>query len=127
MIAFKNELTGEMKQVKIGFSWVLLLLGFFGMLIAIPLFMRKLIGWGIAMLLGWLGVGVLSIIEPVISAILGLIMFGLWIYLAICGNKLTAYNYIKLGYKVAETDPTRIELVKRAWGLPDSAFITKEK
>lgn len=47
MITFKNELTGEMKQVKIGFSWILFFFpGFFG----IPLFMRKLTGWGIVML-----------------------------------------------------------------------------
>lgn len=51
----------------------------------------------------------------------------LGIYLGICGNKLTALKYIKLGYKVAETDPVRIEMAKRAWGLPDNAFITKEK
>lgn len=113
MIVFKNELTGEMKQVKVGFSWVLLLLAdFFG----IPLFMRKLTGWGVIMLLFCL-TGAVIWLFPV--------CIGLSVYLAVCGNKITALNYIRLGYKVAEIDPVRIELAKREWGLPDNAFITK--
>jgi hypothetical protein len=46
-VAFQNPTTGEIKSVKVGWSWLLLFLsGVFG----IPLFMRKLTMWGFVFL-----------------------------------------------------------------------------
>ncbi|MFZ3033752.1 MAG: hypothetical protein WA138_07055, partial [Parvibaculum sp.] len=47
---FKNSKTGELKQVKIGWSWTLF---FFSSLFGLPLFLRRLYVWGAVELILW--------------------------------------------------------------------------
>lgn len=51
-------------------------------------------------------------------------MFGLNIFLGIKGNKMTALNYIKLGYKITNKEDYKINMAKESWNLPDTAFET---
>lgn len=49
-------------------------------------------------------------------------IFGLNIFLGIKGNKMTALNYIKLGYKITDKEDYKINMIKESWNLPDTAF-----
>ena len=50
-VAMTNPKTGEVKEVKVGWSWILFLFsGFFGL----PLFLRKLHVWGGIFLILWI-------------------------------------------------------------------------
>ena len=50
-VAMTNPKTGEVREVKVGWSWILFLFsGFFGL----PLFLRKLHVWGGIFLIIWL-------------------------------------------------------------------------
>lgn len=129
-ITFKNSITGETATIKVGFSWILFLFSsFFG----IPLFLRKLYFLGVIMLI----LEAANIILVVFSEsyysnyyselvflmyVLQFGMFGLNIFLGIKGNKMTALNYIKLGYKITNKEDYKINIVKESWNLPDTAF-----
>lgn len=118
MIEFKNPKTGEIKTVKVGFSWTLLLFsGFFG----IPLFLRKLNTWG-GISLGLCFINILlsaSNSHAAAAASIGpnLVSLGLSIWMGIKGNELTAKNYIESGWELRnrESDSTRYALGR--WGL----------
>lgn len=45
-VRLRNERTGELKEVKVGFSWTLLI---FSNIFGIPLFMRRLTDWAVPM------------------------------------------------------------------------------
>ena len=129
-ITFTNSITGETATVKAGFSWILF---FFSSFFGIPLFLRKLYLFGVIMLI----LETTNIILVVFSEsyysyyyselvflmyLLQFGMFGLNIFLGIRGNKITALNYIKLGYKITNKEDYKINLVKESWNLPDTAF-----
>lgn len=129
-ITFTNSITGETATVKVGFSWILF---FFSSFFGIPLFLRKLYLFGVIMLI----LETTNIILVVFSEsyysyyyselvflmyLLQFGMFGLNIFLGIRGNKITALNYIKLGYKITNKEYYKINLVKESWNLPDTAF-----
>ncbi|MDY5049898.1 MAG: hypothetical protein SPF17_00590 [Candidatus Mucispirillum faecigallinarum] len=129
-ITFTNSITGETATVKVGFSWILF---FFSSFFGIPLFLRKLYLFGVIMLI----LETTNIILVVFSEsyysyyyselvflmyLLQFGMFGLNIFLGIRGNKITALNYIKLGYKITNKEDYKINLVKESWNLPDTAF-----
>ena len=126
-ITFKNSITGETATVKAGFSWILF---FFSSFFGIPLFLRKLYLFGVIMLI----LETTNIILVVFSEsyyyfelvflmyVLQFGMFGLNIFLGIKGNKMTALNYIKLGYKITNKEDYKINMVKESWNLPDTAF-----
>ena len=50
-VAFKNPRTGELRKVKVGWSWTLFL---FSGVLGIPLFLRKLNIWGFVFLALWI-------------------------------------------------------------------------
>tara|TARA_R110002124_G_scaffold101311_1_gene248801 strand:+ start:194 stop:550 length:357 start_codon:yes stop_codon:yes gene_type:complete len=113
-VMFSSPYTGERKQVKVGFSWTLLLFASFW---GIPLFLRKLHQWGILML----AVSMVSLLTggriflddglPLAVAIIVL-----HIYLGFEGNELTAKNYSKLGWKMSG-DTDAVKFAKQRWGI----------
>jgi hypothetical protein len=108
--SFKNTKTGELRQVKVGFSWTLL---FFSGFLGLPLFLRRLNMWGGI----FLGLWVLNLVVPTVaSSPSNLIVFEiamflacliLQVYLGFQGNDLTAKNYLEMGWEsiAANADP----------------------
>ena len=119
-VAFKNPKTGEVKEVKCGFSWILLL---FSSIFWLPLFMRRLYIWGAifaAIVIG--NIIALSAARDQDAAVganllFGLISIGLSIYLAIKGNEMTAKNYLENGWAFVEPDSEITKIVKQRWGI----------
>jgi hypothetical protein len=118
-VAFRNPRTGEIKQVKVGWSWVLFLFsGVFGL----PLFLRRLYVWGGIFLVLWL----VNLIAPslmyeedanVTIAIFGVVFLSLQIWLGIKGNEMTAKNYLDNGWVFAEPDSDITRNAKLRWGV----------
>lgn len=118
-VAMKNPKTGEIKEVKVGWSWTLFLFsGFFGL----PLFLRKLHVWGGVFLALWainmIVPRILPSDEGAFFAIgLFFICFGLQIFLAIKGNEMTAKNYLENGWTFVEPDSELTKMGKMRWGI----------
>ena len=119
-VAMTNPKTGEVKEVKVGWSWILFLFsGFFGL----PLFLRKLHVWGGIFLVLWS----LYIIFPSmmqneeealsLMILLNLVFLGLQIWLGIKGNEMTAKNYLELGWNFINPDSDEVKFAKGKWGI----------
>ena len=103
-VTIKHAASGELKEIKIGWSWILFLFsGFFG----IPLFMRQLTLWGGV----FVGLGVfqllLSGIDAAFAGLISFLLLGLSIYMGISGNEMTAKNYLQNGWEFADHDSAR--------------------
>jgi len=114
-VTFKNPKTGELKQVKIGWSWILFL---WSPILGLPLFSRKLNGLGFL----FLGLFAMNFICSVIGLlqvpiILFFVFLGLEIWLGIKGNEITAKNYLERGWVFSEPDSDVVRLAKGKWGL----------
>lgn len=120
-VKMSNPSTGESKTIDIGFSWTLL---FFSGVMGIPLFLRKLHVWGTVMLIIW---AVVNLLLPFSMSVLILpIWMGLTIYLGAVGNKLTAINYLKLGW-VFDDSERNIKYAKMVWQIHSSADFDGER
>lgn len=126
VVTFLNEKTGEVRDVKIGRSFTLL---FFSTFFGIPLFLRKLNVQGVVILAVCLAWFPLSYSLPLskndhelIKTLIGLLGIITSIYFYISGNKLTALNYIRLGYKI-RADKFAKDKAMREWWIPETAFI----
>lgn len=116
-VQFKNPKTGELKTVKVGWSWVLFL---FSSFIGIPLFWRGLYIWGGIMAGIWVlnfifttPVAILS--DPTAFIILILIQIGLSIFFGIKGNEMTAKNYLEKGWELVNLDSDIVKMAKEKW------------
>ena len=117
-----NPRTGELKAIKVGFSWTLFLFaGFFG----IPLMLRKLYGWAALFL-------AISLLSPFAMDLANAetdhevfiaftLTFGFQLaallIIAIKGNELTAKRLIDKGWTFANPDSLETQLAKRKWGF----------
>ena len=118
-VAMKNPSTGELQEVKVGWSWTLFL---FAGLFGLPLFLRKLHIWGgiylvlwaLLMLVTYLGTGDIAIIG---SSILNIIFLCLNVFLAIKGNEMTAKNYLEHGWIFTDPDSDAVRMAKGKWGI----------
>ena len=119
-VTMKNAKTGELRDIKVGWSWVLFLFsGFFGL----PLFLRKLNVWGAVFLTLW----VTNFIAPAVTRdqdrALGvqLLMFltflGLEIWIGIKGNEMTAKNYLENSWVFVNPDDEVTKMAKAKWGI----------
>ena len=124
-VVMKNPKTGELKEVKVGWSWTLLFFsGFFGL----PLFLRRLPIWGSVCLILMLLVIVFSYIAEtrgaeIAAAIYVLsyfVLLGIIIFLAIKGNELTANNYIEQGWVFVDPESETVKMAKGKWGISDT-------
>ena len=107
-VTMKNPKTGELKEVKIGWSWTLFLFsGFFGLHV-----------WGGIFLALWvLNLALINVDVAAAHIILSLAFLGLEIFVGIKGNELTAKNYLELGWEFTEPDSDVVKMAKGKWGL----------
>src|SRR6266478_3631779 len=101
----ENRDTGQIKAMKIGFSWTLLLFAcFFGL----PLFLRRLYGWGVV----FLAILAVNFFVPsminvpadraVVQVFISLIALCMVLFIAIKGNEITAKHYLENGWTFVE-------------------------
>jgi hypothetical protein len=118
LIPMKNPKTGEVKEVKVGWSWILFLFsGFFGL----PLFLRKLTMWGGI----FLAVCIVSLVASAgssdgaqtLSGLMALVSFGLAIFMGVKGNEMTAKNYLEQGWSFVEPESELTRIAKVKWGI----------
>lgn len=117
-VSLKNSATGEIKEIKIGWSWPLFCLTWF---FGLPLFLRRL--WVPAMGNAIIAVFVFyswmfsfGLIDPRLMLAQVLVIVSAF-YWAIRGNKLTAKNYLKKGWVFAEPESESARQAKQAWKL----------
>lgn len=119
-VKLRNKNTGEVKDLKVGWSWTCFLFSsFFGL----PLFIRKLYVWGAIML----GLSVLNTISgslasemPAIAVInysVGMGLFVLAIFLGRKANELTAKNMLENGWEFADEEDPATRLARKEWLL----------
>jgi hypothetical protein len=118
-INLRNKTTGETKEVKVGFSWILFL---FAGCLGIPLFLRRLHVWGAVFLALWI-VDVLVVVMAspeqgsAIVFSINLIFCGLQIWLGIKGNEMTAKNLLENGWEFTESGSDAVRFARLKWGL----------
>ena len=113
-VAMKNPKTGEIKEVKVGWSWTLF---FFSGFLGFPLFLRRLYMWGSVFLVLWVVNLVFTMISPEMFLVLQLVIIGLIIWIAIKGNEMTAKNYLENGWTFTAPDSDVVKYAKGKWGI----------
>lgn len=120
VVSMKNPKIGEIKEVKVGFSWILFL---FSVFFGLPLFLRKLYIWGGVFLALWVVHIMLGIIgqesetAAIFYVLLQFIFIGLMIFMGIKGNELTAKNYLEQGWEFVDNDSEVVQQAKRKWNI----------
>jgi hypothetical protein len=111
-VQFTNPRTGQVKSVKLGWSWSLF---FSASFIGLPLFLQGLSIWGAVMASLW----VLGFVIPNNSGIfiLSVIGIGLSIVLGLKGNEMIAKNYLKYGWRFTNPENEIVKVAKRQWGI----------
>ena len=122
-VKLKNERTGEIKDLKVGWSWTLFLFSWF---LGLPLFLRKLPIWGAAMLVLCIFYWVLDALRPgsdqitqiaILYFFISFVIFGLSIFFGIKGNELTAKNLLENGWKFAAEEDQSTSFARTKWSL----------
>jgi len=112
-VAFRNQTTGEVRLVKVGWSWTLFL---FGPILGIPFFMRKFYPAAVLMI-AW---DIVCIVVPdssVTDTLLRGTGIGIAMLLGMRGNQETAKYYLKHGWELAEPESTVALDAIEKWAL----------
>jgi hypothetical protein len=99
-VLLENRATGETRRVKQGFAWTLFL---FAGVLGVPLFARRLYGWGGAVLGLWaFDLGAVRFTagaaRVAIEALIFCVFLGLQLWLGLRGNALTTQAYLHRGW-----------------------------
>ena len=120
-IAMKNSKTGEIKEIKVGWSWTLFL---FSPLFGLPLFLRKLNVWGAIFLALWIAHFIVNAMvakdsdtATAMLVFLSLAVLGLEIFVGVKGNEMTAKNYLENGWVFVEPESDLTKMAKMKWGI----------
>jgi hypothetical protein len=117
-VAFRNPRTGQIKEVKVGWSWTLF---FFAGVMGIPLFLRKLNAWGFLFLALWTVNALCQTLvsDPIAKSaallVYGIILLALKIWIAKHGNQLTAENYLDCGWEFVDPQSEPTKYAKAKW------------
>lgn len=128
-VGFRHPVTGQVRMVKIGWSWTMF---FFSTFWGIIWFIRGLMdfGWTIVAI-NVIGVSMFSIeIAAALQKnfalvtftalggwVLGLGQFGFGIWAGIKGNEVTAKRYLKKGYELIDPNNDIVKYAKMKWGM----------
>jgi hypothetical protein len=118
-VTMKNPKTGEIKEIKVGWSWTLFL---FSGLFGLPLFLKKLNLWGSIFFVMW----IINLIVPSIVSgdegeiVKGCILFifiGLQVFVGVKGNEMIAKNYLEKDWTFVDPDSELTKMAKMKWGI----------
>ena len=117
-VGMRNPKTGEIKEVKVGWSWTIF---FFSGILGIPLFLRGLHMWGAV----FLAIGTINVVVPTPTdeaqalavVINALIFLGLQVFMSIKGNELTAKNYLEKDWTFVDPESENTKQAKQRWGI----------
>lgn len=112
-VNFRHKETGEVKSVKVGWSWTLF---FFGAVLGIPFFMRKATTLGF-MMVGW---NCFCLILTAMGTGDELVRFGgvgLSVALGMFGNQKTAEYYLQHGWALEDPNGEMAQLATEKWKL----------
>ena len=120
-VSLQNPLSGEIKFIKVGFSWTLF---FFSTVLGIPLFARKLYLWGFTML----AINVASLVFPffmttnvaIANRLIFIIgQFAISIMLGIKGNEMTAKRWMAMGWRFTDPQSETSRYARMQWKIYD--------
>lgn len=123
-IGFKNPQSAEMRQVKVGFSWVLF---FFSGFIGLPLFFRGLFTWGAIYAGFWVLLMITNLASGssdsaaglyLVMSLVGLLMS---IFMGVKGNEITAKSLLARGWRVMDADSELTRMGLARWGIADAS------
>lgn len=113
-VSFTRQQTGEVKTVKVGWSWTCF---FFSGLFGIPLFMRGLPDWGGVMV----GTALLQLLAPQPwSSLFWVVSACLSIFLGIRANEMTAKHYLRQGWVFADPESAVTRMATAKWRFAES-------
>jgi hypothetical protein len=121
-VGFKNPESGEIRQVKVGVSWVLL---FFSTFIGLPLFYRGLVTWGVI----YAGVWALVIFPRIFFnssefyLLTSLVALPMHIFMGVMGNEITAKSLLARGWRVVGADGEFTRMGLARWGITNVSGI----
>lgn len=117
-VRLRNDGSGELMQVKVGFSWTLL---FLSPIFGIPLFARKLYRWARAQFMlcasqfpEWFIDTERAHLLAFFASIFAILSA---IYLGFKGNELTVKNLLDKGWTLLDEDDEVTQFAKRKWSL----------
>lgn len=118
-VAFRNEATGQVKFMKVGWSWTAFLFsGFLG----IPLILRGLYAWAAVEIVLWETDVFLDVLPESEAAgmriMLAATIIGLAIFFGIKANELGGKHHLENGWRFVEPASPEAELAREKWGLP---------
>lgn len=118
IVRLTNDRTGDVKRVRAGFDWVLFLFsGFFG----IPLFLRGLNKYGLAML----GLALVILFvnfdeDPALDRFFGFLnalSIGAAFAFGFHGGKMTAQHLLENGWSLTDPDDPEATAAMQKWSL----------
>jgi hypothetical protein len=113
-VSLRNKATGEIKRLKIGWSWTCF---FWSGFLGIPLFLRGLNVWGAVMLALW-GIGLFLPGQISLTLVLAMIGIGFAIFFGGKANAMAGKQYLERGWEFTSPVALSTEKARRAWGLP---------
>ena len=120
-VAMLNPRTGELKRIKVGWSWILF---FFSGFAGIPLLLRRLYLWAAVVVFGNIGLAmIVDNMDPndkaYPTAIFVTLAFqtALAAFIAMKGNELTGKNLLEKGWTFADPDSFEAQYARRKWDL----------
>ncbi len=114
-IAMKNPANGQLKEIKVGWSWTIF---FFSWFFGVPLFLRGLTLWGLTMVALAFAKGLLGDLQLLETlALVSFCEFSLTIYLAAKGNELSAKTRLKNGWTFLDPESDAVKYAKGKWGI----------
>lgn len=114
VVQLRNDRSGEIKRVKVGWSWVLF---FFCTFLGIPLFLRRLHGLGIMFLVIWIISVVLSMMLGPAGSAVTLLLIPLNIWMGLKGNEITGKKLLETGWSFTDPDGENAKYAKTRWRL----------
>ena len=122
-VQLQQPQTGEIRQVKVGWSWTLF---FFVTWLGVPLYLRGLKGlatvFAVMFLLGLLlslGAGASDVIGA-LALLLFLIQTAGSFWMGLKGNEVTARHYLSQGWRFVDDQSPAVVLANTKWHLPQN-------
>ncbi len=119
-VTFQHERSGELRSIKVGWSWTLFL---FSQLWGIPLFLRQMFDWAMIMVILsalsfiFMLAGEVDETSLLLGMAIGCVVIGISVYMGLRGNELTARQMLRQGWIFADPSDAASVHARRTWSL----------